>query len=135
MVDMPVNSIIGIPKSNSIVQLDSDGLVEIKGWAVPAGMHGPVRKVEVSVDGGATWTEAGLDFGKYGGLETEEKRRKVRWAWCIWTAKVKMEKGEGKRFVSRATDYGGNVQLETGVWNLRGVAYNAWGEVKNITAL
>jgi sulfite oxidase len=134
MLDMPVNSIIGTPKSDSTIQLDSKGFVEVKGWAVPAGVHGPVQKVEVSVDGGANWTEASLDFGRFGGLETEEERRKVKWAWCLWTAKIKLEKGKDKKIVSRATDCGGNVQFASGVWNLRGVAYNAWGEVKNITA-
>jgi sulfite oxidase len=135
MVFMPVNSIVGIPSSNSIVQLDGNGQVEIKGWAVPAGLHGPIRRVEVSTDGGATWTETHLDFGKYGGLETKERRKNVKWAWCLWKVNLKFEKGEGNRIVSRATDFGGNTQLEGGVWNLRGVGYNAWGEVKNITII
>jgi sulfite oxidase len=135
MVDMPVNSIVGTPKSNSTVHIDNDGFVEVRGYAVPAGKHGPVRKVEISIDGGATWLDASLDFGRYGGLNTEEMRKRVKWAWCLWTVKVKLEKGEGRSIVSRATDFGGNVQLQKGVWNLRGVAYNAWGEVKNITVV
>jgi sulfite oxidase len=135
MLDMPVNSIIGLPKSATTVETDDNGYVEVKGYAVPAGIHGPVRKVEVSIDGGKSWVQAELDYGKYGGLETEERRKKVRWAWCLWKVKAKLEKGEGKRIVSRATDCGGNTQPERGVWNLRGVGYNAWGEVKDLVVV
>jgi len=67
----------------------------------------------------------GLDAGKDGGAE-------VKWAWCLWKAKVGVGKGEGKRLLSRAHDRGGNVQPERCEWNLRGVAYNGYGEVRNL---
>lgn len=135
MLDMPVNSIIGLPRSCTTIKADESGCVEVQGYAVPAGIHGPVRKVEVSTDGGESWVEAELEYGRYGGLESEERRRRIRWAWCLWKVRVNLGKGEGKRIVSRATDFGGNSQPEKGVWNLRGVGYNAWGEVKDLVVV
>lgn len=132
MMDMPVNSIIGIPKSNSTVEIGNNHTMEVRGYAVPEGVFGPVVKVEVSADGGETWVSADLDYGGYGNINTPEGRRKIKWAWCLWHAQLKVEKGEGKRIVCRATDAGGNSQREFGVWNLRGVGYNAWGEVTGL---
>lgn len=131
MMEMPVNSVVGLPMSGSTVALDGEGEVEVSGYAVPKGMDGPIRRVDVSGDGGKTWVEAELDFGGED-VRTEEGRRKVRWSWCIWTARVKVEKGEGRKIVSRATDWGGNTQSEHGTWNLRGVGYNAWGLAKDL---
>jgi sulfite oxidase len=132
MMDMPVNSIVGIPKSESTIEADENHTVKVHGYAVPEGVHGPVVKVEVSADNGESWVNADLDYGGHGDTSTSEGRRKIKWAWCLWHAKVKIEKGEGKRIVCRATDAGGNSQRENGVWNLRGVGYNAWGEVTDL---
>lgn len=134
MMDMPVNSVVGLPKSGSTVCMNADGEVEVRGYAVPAGTDGPVRKVEVSGDGGKTWVNAELDFGGED-VETKEGRRKVKWSWCLWTARVKMERGEGRKIVCRAFDWGANEQTEHGVWNLRGVGYNAWGLAKDLRVL
>lgn len=43
-----------------------------------------------------------------------------------------MEKGEGRRVLSRATDKGGNVQVERSQWNFRGCAYSGYGEAKGL---
>jgi len=131
MMDLPVNSIVGLPKSGSIVVRDEDGMVEVKGYAVPAGGQGPVQRVDVSGDGGNTWVQAELDFGGHD-AGTEKGMRKLRWSWCLWRARVKLDKGEAKRIVSRAVDWGGNEQSEHGQWNLRGVAFNAWGMVQDL---
>lgn len=135
MMDMPINSIVGVPKSQSTVEVDEDHTVEVRGYAVPEGVYGPVVQVEVSANGGETWVSAHLDYGGHGDIKTHEGRRKVKWAWCLWHAQVKIEKGEGKGIVCRATDAGGNSQREDGVWNLRGVGYNAWGEVTDLTVV
>ena len=58
--DMPVNSVIGVPRSNSTVRRDDDGMIEVKGYALPGGSNGPVVKVEVSTDGGENWVDAEL---------------------------------------------------------------------------
>ncbi|OCL09349.1 sulfite oxidase-like protein [Glonium stellatum] len=126
--DMPVNSVIAIPANESKVELCEDGCVEVKGYALPGGEDGPVIKVEVSADGGSTWEDAELIKC----VENEEKDVSLKWAWCLWRAKVKLEKGTGKRLLSRATDKGGNVQTRCPEWNLRGVAYNGYGESKDL---
>ena len=135
MCNMPINSVVGIPKSASEVATDADGMVTARGYALPAGGDGPIKKVEVSGDDGKTWTKAELDFGSYvkpEELETQEGRRIVKWAWCLWKAKIKVERGQGRRIVCRAPDYGSNTQPEQCAWYLRGVGYKAWGEARDL---
>lgn len=122
MGDMPINSCVAVPSTDSTVKLDSDGMIEVRGYAVPHGSDGPVVKVEVSGDEGQTWVEAELDRGP------EENRSK--WTWVLWRARVKLEKGQGRKIWSRAEDKGGNKQeLERSGWNLRGVGYNGFESV------
>ncbi|KAF2022693.1 sulfite oxidase-like protein [Setomelanomma holmii] len=120
--EMPVNSVIGVPKSESKVERDADGTIDVKGYALPSGADGPIVKVEVSVDGGETWTETDLIRDHEGG-DIE-----LKWAWCLWKTKVKVDKGKDFKIYSRATDRSGNTQDKEAVWNFRGVAYNAYGE-------
>lgn len=126
--DMPVNSVIGVPKMDAKVQRDEEGRIEVKGYALPSGADGPISKVEVSVDGGESWVNAEL-FGDY---EDNEKDADLKWAWCLWSAKVKIEKGVKKTILSRATDSAGNTQCRCPQWNFRGVAYNGYGEVTGL---
>ncbi|KAH3912613.1 hypothetical protein HBI56_154610 [Parastagonospora nodorum] len=121
--DMPVNSVIGMPSSGSTVKRGDDGTIEVRGYALPSGADGPIVKVEVSVDGGHTWSDAEL-IRDYKGDHAE-----LRWAWCLWKANVKVEKGKHDKIWSRATDRSGNTQEQTCEWNYRGVGYNAYGEV------
>lgn len=123
--DMPVNSVIGVPKSASTVQRDADGMIEVKGYALPSGADGPIAKVEISVDDGATWTETEL-IKEYEGEDA--KHVELKWAWALWRAKVKVDKGKHVNIFSRATDQSGNVQAKCPKWNFRGVAYNGYGE-------
>jgi sulfite oxidase len=100
--DMPVNSVVG--------------------YALPSGADGPIVKVDVSTDGGETWAPA--EIAKY----EQEEGVELKWAWCLWTAKVKLEKGKEKAIHSRATDASGNTQPKCTGWNFRGVGYNGYGE-------
>ena len=122
--DMPVNSIIASPQTGETAKLSSNGLLEVKGYALPQGDQGPVVKIEVSVDNGKTWHAADI---------SEEARRYGKWSWVLWTARVKIVKGPNGRILSRATDEGGNTQVANPQWNLRGVCYNGYGESRNIT--
>jgi sulfite oxidase len=134
MNDMPINSIIGVPITGSTVAPNADGTIEVRGYALPAGMTGPVTRVQVSADDGRSWIDAELDYGGFEkpGLDTEEGRLKVRWAWCLWRVRVPVTKGSVMKFLSKATDLGGTIQPRESCWNLRGVGYNAWGEVNDI---
>jgi sulfite oxidase len=133
MLDTPVNSIVGEPADGATVARGPDGAIPARGYALPAGLGGPVARVQVSADGGRTWAEAELDYGGLGGPATERGRRRLRWAWCLWRARVPVPVGGGARVVSRAVDWAGNVQPEHCAWNLRGVGYNAWGEARDLT--
>jgi sulfite oxidase len=127
MLEMPVNACVAIPASSSTIVLPASGLVNVSGYAVPEGHQGPVTRVQVSGDEGETWIDAQLDDGgKYAS----------RWAWVLWNAQVKMEKGSGRRIFAKATDAGGNTQdCARSTWNLRGVAYNGYEAVVDLTII
>jgi sulfite oxidase len=124
--DMPINSVIAIPASDSTVEVDEDGTIEVKGYALPSGSDGPITRVEVSADEGKTWLDAELLGGE------EPEMGELKWAWSLWRARVKIEKGKGRKVFSRATDRSGNMQVETVDWNFRGVAYNGFGEASGL---
>jgi DMSO/TMAO reductase YedYZ molybdopterin-dependent catalytic subunit len=72
-----------------------------------------VEAVEVSVDGGATWSAAQLDDATLG-----------RWAWRRWTFEWDAAAGEYE-LACRARDAAGNVQPLAPEWNVGGYANNA----------
>src|SRR5918995_151503 len=74
------------------------------GWA-------PIERVEVSVDGGASWDDAAL------GEQVGER------AWRGWSYEWNAPAGEHE-ICSRATDAAGNVQPVDPPWNLNGFANN-----------
>ncbi|KAE8445540.1 hypothetical protein EG329_013304, partial [Mollisiaceae sp. DMI_Dod_QoI] len=118
--DMPINSVVARPKSGATLHTNEDGMIEVEGYALPQGADGPVTKVEVSADEHKTWVEAEL-IGE-----------RSKFSWVLWKTKIKVGKGNGKRIFSRATDAGGNRQEAKAVWNLRGVAYNGYGEAGDL---
>ncbi len=74
--------------------------------------HGPIERVEVSTDGGATFAAAAL----------HEPLGPA--AWRRWT--FDWEAAEGEHVLcSRAADAAGNVQPLEPAWNLKGYANNA----------
>ena len=123
---MPINSVIAIPTPDSTIKVDENGMVEVKGYALPSGSDGPIVRVEVSTDEGKAWQDAEL-------LKAEDETEgELKWAWCLWRADVKIQKGKNRKIFSRATDRSGHTQKETVEWNFRGVAYNAYGEVSGL---
>lgn len=126
---MPINSVICTPETGDEIQPDAEGKVVVAGYAVPAGDDGPVTKVEISLDRGKTWEETDI-----------VQEPPTRWSWALWGTKVDVrrllpaEGGESsKRIWCRAQDKGGNTQDGKCQWNYRGVGYNGYGEVKNLT--
>lgn len=119
-----MNSVIGFPESGDTVRIGPDKALEVKGYALLQGPDGPVVKVEVSVDDGVSWEEGELSNDPEGG---------GRWTWVLWQARVKLSIGKHRRILRKATDKGGNMQEKDPVWNLRGVAYNGYGEVRDLT--
>ena len=94
------------------------GPTTVSGYAVG---HGgcPVERVELSADGGQTWTEAAL--------------RGVRrpWTWQLWSATVRLAPGR-QTLVVRAIDSDGHTQpADVGAtWNYKGYMNNAWHRVE-----
>jgi sulfite oxidase len=132
LMDMPCNSVIASPASKDTIKISGEGLI-LKGYALPQGDQGPVVKVEVSMDDAKTWCEADIQHENTAG----------KWAWALWhmTLSKSELRGAGKSgedgksriitFFSKATDQGGNTQ-EPAQWNLRGVAYNGYGEARSV---
>ncbi|MFJ4343465.1 sulfite oxidase [Streptomyces sp. NPDC088915] len=73
----------------------------------------PVRKVEVSIDGGARWRPAQLH---------DAPRRD---GWVRWSAPWRPHRGGPVTLLSRTTDAAGNVQPERAVHNTQGYLFNA----------
>jgi sulfite oxidase len=121
MLDMPINSTMSGPVSDTTASLDTAGYIEVRGYAVPHGDQGPVVRVQVSGDERAPWTDAEIEDGGRQGSE---------WSWVLWKARIKLQRGKQRKIFTKARDKGGNTQDEmrlTG--NLRGVAYNGYEAV------
>jgi sulfane dehydrogenase subunit SoxC len=84
-------------------------LLEGRAWSGCA----PVRRVEVSVDGGRSWTDATLG------------EPPSRFAWRPWTYTWEATTAGLYELCARATDEAGNTQPETAPWNLEGVQNNS----------
>lgn len=132
LLEMPVNSIIAAPESGTAISHDQD--LEVSGYALPQADDGPIVRVQVSVDLGITWLDATLTFPTQ--EDIQRSREVYRWSWTIW--KVRIPKEDVKRFTrktriwSRALDVGNNLQCGQNLWNLRGICYNGYGEVKRL---
>ena len=83
--------------------------------------HAPIRRVEISTDGGATWSEARL------------RGPNLRNAWVRWELPWKPEPGRHE-LLARATDRTGLTQPDTVPFNPSG--YGFWAVVRHpVTAL
>ena len=121
VIDMPANSAITSPRNGDTVEVDAEGFITVDGYALPGGEDGPVKRVEVSIDK-ERWVDA----------ELFTHPMESKWTWKTWKAKVQVEPGERRCLYSRTTDEAGNSQPQRSQWNLRGVCYNGYGEVRNL---
>lgn len=122
--ESPVQSAICFPENGSSIPAD-DGTITVKGYAHSGGGKGILR-VDVSADGGKTWTTASL--------QQENQERDRAWSWTLWEADVDIPEGiqKGKmEIMCKAVDTSHNVQPESvsGIWNLRGFLNNSWHRV------
>lgn len=114
MSSLPLNSVVA---SVTASRMPSSGMMTIyvKGYALAGEpSRGNVSAVEVSVDDGASWTPATITY------------QEGRWSWTLWELAINGVPATGTVY-SRARDAVGGVQNREGTWNLRGVAFNAWG--------
>ena len=131
--ELPVQSFVCNPPQNSIVGVKDATDIPIKGVAWSGGGKGIVR-VEVSIDGGKTFTETDL-------YKPIKERRNHEWSWTQFSKRIplpeevqkRLKKGETVKIdiCSKALNSDFNVQPETmePYWNPRGVAINHWYHV------
>jgi sulfite oxidase len=121
--EAPVNSVILSPREQETVPA---GKVAVRGWSLAGGNRG-VARVDVSADGGETWTVA--DFVEGG---SQDDRAFV---WRLWEAVLDLAPGS-REIVCRAWDTAAQTQPESAaqVWNFKGYANNAWHRVRVICA-
>lgn len=100
------------------------GEVSMKGYAW-SGDGKEIIRVDVSADGGSSWTGAHL-------LKKEAAGRNEVYDWTLWTATVKLPKDNGQvELACKAIDSAYNTQPDdvASIWNLRGLLNNAWHRV------
>lgn len=115
MTVLPLNSVIGSVFYTPQLEAKTPASLHIKGYAL-SGAGGNVQRVEVTLDEGTSWMPATITY------------QEGKWSWTLWEIEVKGEQVKESGVVySRAVDVSGNVQPKESQWNVRGVAYNAWG--------
>ncbi|RYF19690.1 MAG: molybdopterin oxidoreductase [Oxalobacteraceae bacterium] len=112
--DMPLNSAILLPSEGAAI---ASGTATLRGFAIATSER--VSRVEVSADGGSTWTQAMLD-----------SRPDTPWSWTPWTADVRLRKGR-HQLVVRAFGSNGGSQPATPapIWNYPGYLSRSWHRV------
>jgi sulfite oxidase len=113
--ESPVNSVTCTPPAGARLPA---GAVTARGWAVAGGGR-EIARVDVSVDGGATWKSADLGAGETG------------WAWRFWEIRLDLAAGEHE-ILCRAFDDAAQTQPAhpAEVWNFKGYANNAWHRIR-----
>lgn len=120
-------SIQEMPVVSAICTHDVDvdaGTVTMNGYAW-SGDGKAIIRVDVSVDGGQTWTAAQLH-------EKERTPRNEVYDWTLWSATIDLPKGaQNIELVCKAVDSAYNSQPDgaANIWNLRGLLNNAWHRV------
>ncbi|MEQ8787793.1 MAG: molybdopterin-dependent oxidoreductase [Pirellulaceae bacterium] len=113
LMEFPINSVICQPKGGARVK---PGKLTVRGYALPSGGKNKIGSVELSSDGGKTWTPAKITT------------RNAPFCWVLWRADVPVT-AKTTSLLVRAGDTSGVVQPEKVGWNLKGYMYNAWDKV------
>ena len=111
---LPLNSAICEPAPHATLQ---PGPVMMRGYATATDRA--VARVDVSQDGGRTWSQAELEDHSGG-----------PWSWTFWNATLDLSRGEHELAV-RAWDDAGQTQpaLPDDTWNYKGYLSAAWHRV------
>jgi len=116
---LPLNSAICEPAPHAALQ---PGATILRGYATAS--NRAVMRVDVSADGGRSWTQATL-----------EDKPEQPWSWFFWHATLELPKGEHELAV-RAWDEAGQTQpaLPDDTWNYKGYLSAAWHRVPVVVA-
>ena len=121
--DLPVQSLITTPRVGAELDPDDDEL-EVQGYAY-SGLGRKVLKVDVSKDGGETWTTADL-------TQTDQPEGQA-WSWTHWAVTLPLEEEErGKlHLVVKAVDssFQSQPRVYQEKWMDVGVCNNIWHRV------
>lgn len=103
--EMPVNSAICEPAPDAVLP---PGRTVLRGWAVASGR--PIRRVDVSSDGGGSWRQADLEADPAAPA-----------SWTLWSLALDLPPGRHELAV-RAWDGAGQTQPShcEDVWNVKG---------------
>jgi sulfite oxidase len=112
--ELDLNAVMCMPQEGETLMA---GPNKIQGYAI-GGQGGPVARVELSLDQGATWQQASI------------VERADPWAWCFWEATLNLPPGTCQITV-RAWDVSGQTQPEQvePLWNFKGYVNTAWQHV------
>jgi len=124
--ELNLNSAIAYPGHQEVVPLTAKATYTIKGYAYNGGGRKIIR-LEVSTDGGKTWTLAKLshpgeptEYGKY-------------WCWCFFEHEVPLSElwaCESAELLCRGWDEAMMRQPEKITWNVMGMMNNSYFRVK-----
>lgn len=124
--ETPINSAVTNIEEKYAVKgegIDGHDSVVLSGYAFAGGGRG-VARVDISVDGARTWSQAKI--------LRDNAQGHGRWAWTRWRHEVdRLEIERGGEVVVKAVDSSYNVQPEShaGIHNFRGNLANAWHRV------
>ena len=113
--DMPLNAAICTPQPGAKL---GAGPADICGYAVAT--ERGIARVDVSGDGGRTWTQAALDHDQA-----------APWSWTRWHAVIDLPRG-AHDLVVRAWDSAGQTQPSApdDTWNFKGYLSASWHRVR-----
>ncbi|KAI9569846.1 hypothetical protein HD554DRAFT_2327805 [Boletus coccyginus] len=143
ITDLNVNSAIASPDHDETLMVskhsESDGFYTMRGYAYGGGGR-RVTRVEVSLDEGATWSLAAIEYPEdhfrevchmdpvYGTLDLTE--RDTSFCWCFWNFDVKHSTlSQCDALMVRASDEGSAVQQRDMYWHALGMMNNWWFRV------
>lgn len=125
--ELSIQSAIAYPGHHEVVALgNAQATYPIRGYAYSGGGRKVIR-VEVSIDGGKTWTLSNLNHP-----ETPTPHGKY-WCWCFWQLDVPLAKFyecENPEILCRAWDSSMNRQPEKITWNVMGMMNNSYFRIK-----
>ena len=109
-----VNADVLVPDDGAVVP---PGRTAVRGYAF-AGDDRGIARVDVSTDGGTSWTQAALD------------PTSGPWAWRFWSTELDLPPGD-TRIVVRAWDTAAAAMPEhpASLWNPKGYVNNAWARI------
>jgi nitrate reductase (NAD(P)H) len=142
--DLNVNSAIAHPAHDERLPLSSSSSAANSSYTVRGYAYGGggrrISRVELSLDQGASWRLASIDYPEdryrdareqtlYGGV-LDVGWRETSFCWCFWEMDVTVaELKEAKDMVVRCMDEGMNLQPRDMYWSVLGMMNNPWFRV------